>query len=470
MGSKKRKTRRKGVSGNPQRRAAQLAAEQSAHRELPDIYEVGRRKRQPPPWWEQSHERVLAAARAAEWPTDLPGIETRTCEIAGDEFYERINADESGLDSMPWLALLAARAGTELRAAVDSDSPEWPRLWAFLQGLALIAPRQSPFAEDFDRVIARMEVPLDEDPFEMAQAETVRAARVLTGRGLIPDPGIDGLTVAYGAVAAGEPLFARDGYGSRFLVTAPFRYPGADGSDHWYGWDIDLCGNPWAVGAGTFGSAEDALAEWRDAAGPAASDSALGPCPESVYLTLLDSFTEARSGPELIDGSEQRDLVREFWRLRQRARAIAWGEGHAVDEMPALGDAYDWTPDYEGFLDWYAKRHSDVPGDLDLIAGAIIHCWGPREQPDATSFRACSPHRIEVAAVLIRDLFAAEGANQALRMLPEWTQWCLLWGELAPDSALAARALETARAEAAKLVTDPRADSAGDDRPFRRAE
>jgi hypothetical protein len=74
---------------------------------------------------------------------------------------------------------------------------------------------------------------------------------------------------------AGKAVFARDVYGSRFLVAAPFGYGDPDGSagldvvdvDHWYAWDIDMCGLDVAAGAGAFGSAEEALAEWREASG-----------------------------------------------------------------------------------------------------------------------------------------------------------------------------------------------------------
>ena len=51
--------------------------------------------------------------------------------------------------------------------------------------------------------------------------------------------------------------------------------------------------------------------------------------------------------------------------------------------------------------------------------------WGPQENPDERSFYACSPHRIEMAAHLIRDGYFADYANPALQLLPEWTQWCI---------------------------------------------
>ena len=71
---------------------------------------------------------------------------------------------------------------------------------------------------------------------------------------------------------AGEPLVARDAYGSRFLVTVPFGYGQAQGGsreqpDHWYAWDIDWCWTDMVVGAGVTGSAAEALREWQDAVG-----------------------------------------------------------------------------------------------------------------------------------------------------------------------------------------------------------
>ena len=83
-------------------------------------------------------------------------------------------------------------------------------------------------------------------------------------------------------------------YGSRRLVTAPFSCDGG-APDHWYAWDIDLCWIAVVVGAGVFASAEDALREWRDAVGPAASGAALSPCPAGMTAQLLGPCL--RTGP-----------------------------------------------------------------------------------------------------------------------------------------------------------------------------
>jgi hypothetical protein len=104
-------------------------------------------------------------------------------------------------------------------------------------------------------------------------------------------------------------------------------------------------------------------------------------------------------------------------------------------------------------------------------ATATIHEeWGPPEYPDERSFYACSPHRIEMAAHLIRQSYLAAYANPALRLLPDWTQWCIERTGLDGDAA--ARSRETARSAASALVHDEDIEpTAEDDKaPFRRPE
>src|SRR3989442_389516 len=84
--------------------------------------------------------------------------------------------------------------------------------------------------------MVREEFPDIKDPLQAALAEVDKAAKLLADRGLEPGAGCP----ADGSRPAGEPLVARDTYGSRFLLTAPFSYDGG-APDHWYAWDIDLC-------------------------------------------------------------------------------------------------------------------------------------------------------------------------------------------------------------------------------------
>jgi hypothetical protein len=212
-----------------------------------------------------------------------------------------------------------------------------------------------------------------------------------------------------------------------------------------------------------FDSAEESLEEWRGAVGASASGAALAACPEPLISVLLDSCLRTGPNANLVDGYEPRELVRELYRMRQRARALAWRAGFSA------GDVYDYTPDYHAFQGWYGGRHDGVPSDFGDIVATIISNWGPLEHPDAGSFYACSPHRIQVAAILLRDQYAPELANEMLAVLPEWVEWCL--SRVSLDEAFAALSRAAVRAEAAALASDdaPRAEPE-DEGPFRRQE
>jgi hypothetical protein len=75
-----------------------------------------------------------------------------------------------------------------------------------------------------------------------------------------------------------------------------------------------------------------------------------------------------------------------------------------------------------------------------------------------------------MTARLIRDGYFAEDANAALRLLPRWTQWCIVQSRLGGE--LAARSHGAALSEAAALVDEETAErnAEPDDGPFRRQE
>jgi hypothetical protein len=477
--SHKRKTHRQGVSGNPQRRAQQLRQErrmaqgQAALRQLPRAPQADPDRAafrelayrlaggaSPEPWWRESHERVLARARALTWPTRLVDLETQACQIVGDEFYDRLQSPGTGLHPAQWLRALADETGAALRAALAQGADDWQKLWALLCGLALTTPRAPADAVNETAPKVREEFPDIKDPHETMLVEAGKAARLLANRALAPSAGCP----ADGARPAGEPLVARDAYGSRILLMAPFSYDGG-ASDHWYAWDIDLCWITVVVGAGMFASAEDALGEWRDAVGPAASGAAPSPCAAGMTARLLAPCLETGFLANMLQGREPRELIHEYYRLRRRARDLT---------VSADADA-GWSPfdaDHvqDAFLDWHAARHDDVPQTATEATGTILGEWGPHENLDQRSFYACSPHRIEMAAHLIGDGYFADQANPALTLLPEWTEWCIEQSGLNGDDA--ARSREAARSVTSVLVDDEDDEPVAEDdeAPFRRHE
>jgi hypothetical protein len=453
---------RQGISGNPQRRAEQLTQRRPATADEPDLsllrdlaYTLAGGA-EPSPWWDESHQRILAAARALNWPSHLVDLETQACQIVGDEFYERLSSEPTGLHPSQWLGALAEATGAALRASVDDGTGDWPQLQALLRGLELTAPFADPQSETAK--LARETFPDIKDPYETVVAEAASAAELLADRGLAA--GVR--NSADGVQAAGDPLVACDAYGTRFLLAAPFGYDG-EAPDHWYAWDIDSCWILCVVGAGVFGSAQDALAEWQQAVGPAAG-TALSPGPPELTARLLAPCLATGPMSDILEGSEPRELIREYYRLRRRASALV----PSVSATAASSDADDSGPAREAFLAWYAARHGDVPPDAADAVDTILYEWGPH--PEERSRYACSPHRIEMAAHLIRDGYIPGYANAALHLLPEWTQWCIEQSGLTGD--FAARSRAAALTEAVALV-DEKANAPAaprDEAPFRRQE
>lgn len=143
MSSKKRRSGknkgpRQGLSGNPQRRAEQIAQRWAAAADEADFpplvmdfrsrspfQELARALAggaNPAPWWDESHERILDAARRVTWPGRLVDLETQACQIVGDEFYERLNSGLAGLHPSQWLRALAEQTGAALQASVAAGN------------------------------------------------------------------------------------------------------------------------------------------------------------------------------------------------------------------------------------------------------------------------------------------------------------------------------------------------------------
>ena len=448
----KNKVRRQGISGDPRRRAEQLGRgrptglDPSVAREM--LYSLAGGA-SPAPWWAASHGRVLAQARTFPPSAPLEDLEERTCRVVGDEFWDCLQSENLGFHPTQWLRALVEKAGDELRRVLAREDDGWRGIWAFLCGLALTAPRTPPDALSESMRKSREMFPDIREPYDVAMAEVDRIADLLADRGL--EPGIR--YPADGMRPFGDALVGYDVYGSRIVLMAPFGYFSAPA--HWYAWDIDRCWIHNVVGAGTFASAEDALREWKDAVGAPAARTTLSVCDPAAVERLLAPCLEAGPLAEMLQGGEPRELIREYYRLRRRARELVEATGGGE------GDAFslDLTGERDAFLAWYAEQHDDVPDAED--AGTIVSEWGPHQNPGERSLYGCSPHRIQMAAHLIRNGYREEYADAALRLLPDWVEWCIERSGL--DEAAADRPREAARRAIATA-----ADIDGE--PFRRHE
>jgi hypothetical protein len=306
----------------------------------------------------------------------------------------------------------------------------------------------------------REEFPKIKDPLQTALAEVDKVTKLLADRGLESGAGCP----ADGSRPADEPLVARDTYGSRFLLTAPFSYDGG-APDHWYAWGIDVCRIDVVVGAGAFASAEDALREWRDAVGPMASAAALSPCAAGMTARLLAPSLQTGVLADLLQGHEPRELIREYYRQRRRAHDLAVSADADAGSSP-----FDAGQAHDAFLDWYATRHDDVPAATTEAAGTILAEWD--HMRIWTSIRSTPARRIVSRWRRTRSAKALSPTTPTWRsaLLPEWTQWCIEKSEL--GGAAADRSREAACSAASTLVEDEddRPAAADDEAPFRRQE
>ena len=450
--ARKNKVRRQGISGDPRRRAEQLGQgrptglDPSVAREM--LYSLAGGA-SPAPWWAASHGRVLAQARKFPPSAPLEDLEERTCRVVGDEFWDCLQSENLGFHPTQWLHALAEKAGDELRRALAREDDGWRGIWAFLCCLALTAPRTPPeaFGESLQK--SREMFPDIREPYDVAMTEVDRIAALLADRGL--EPGLR--YPADGIRPIGDPLVGRDMYGSRIVLMAPFGYLGA--RSRWYAWDIDRCWIHNVVGAGTFASAGEALREWQDAVGAPAARTSLLACDLAAVKRLLAPCLEVGPLAEMLQGGEPRELIREYYRLRRRARELVDATGG--DESDVI--SFDLVGERDAFLAWYAKQHDDVPDAED--AGTLVSEWGPDHDAGERSLCGCSPHRIQMAAHLIRNGYREEHADAALRLLPDWVEWCIERSGL--DEAAAVRSRRAARQAVAT-------DANVDEEPFRRHE
>jgi hypothetical protein len=122
-----------------------------------------------------------------------------------------------------------------------------------------------------------------------------------------------------------------------------------------------------------FESPQDALAEWQHAVGPAAAGTELSPGTPETAARLLASCL--RTGPmsDMLEGSEPRELIREYYRLRRRARVLAGSAGVTAASTAASSGDDDPGSAREAFLGWYAAHHDDVPEDVPDIVDLILY-------------------------------------------------------------------------------------------------
>ena len=217
-------------------------------------------------------------------------------------------------------------------------------------------------------------------------------------------------------------------------------------------------------------SADAARTEWRAAVGPAAATAGLSRCPPDLRRRLLAPARPGLAQSQSVLGDEPAQFFREVPRLSRRAAALTDFLSDPRPGQRSGGRADDRNAAVDDFLDQQTGHAWNAPGDRDTAEEAlelILSEWGPDVPPDEPAFYACSPHRIESTAAILRDSYDPDSVNQALSLLPGWVQWCARRTGL--DAEFADRALSAARVAAASPAGARQAAQLRQER-FRRPE
>jgi hypothetical protein len=223
-----------------------------------------------------------------------------------------------------------------------------------------------------------------------------------------------------GRAVTGPVLWARDGYGTRWAVVAPFA--AAAGPDRWYLWDVDTCGyEAVTVHSGFHPSAETALTEWQAAVGAAADGAALNPVDDTETLgELLTGELES-----IRIGGEDQAQYAEFLRSRRLGRTVRETTGRIRgrdDARLAVDDAKEL---FTRRLRQLGHQHrpagaeaGDEPVDAAELATEMAESWPPHDRPHLYAF--CSPHKVAATVLHLRDYYQDDFAADILAVLPEW--------------------------------------------------
>jgi hypothetical protein len=229
--------------------------------------------------------------------------------------------------------------------------------------------------------------------------------------------------VARGRAVAGPVLWARDAYGSRRAVVAPFT--SADGPDRWYLWDVDACGYEVVTVHSSFHpSAELALADWRESVGDAAAGAALTPVDDADSLDdlLRGELEEIRLGGE--DQQQHAEFLRGR-RLGKTAReAVRQAHGRTSIRLTAddARERFAQRLRQLGHPDGPVGDGSDEsPAGADELAAAMADAWSPRYHP--TLYPFCSPHKVALTVLFLRDFYKTDFAAELVAVLPEWVRF-----------------------------------------------
>jgi hypothetical protein len=356
------------------------------------------------------------ASRAAAMATDLVADLTRVVTdqpdiVVTDAVCERLGAlltedKQSPLDvrvnphRLAEATLVAAEAAVVAALQATEQADAWHGPWRVLTALTGVLP--GLYHDDVDETITRLR----------AQP---------TGR-VLP-------TAPPGPKVTGPVLWTCDRYGSRFAVTAPITT--AEQAERWYLWDIDACGHQaFTVHSGYYPASAAALTDWQTAVGQTASaGTALAPVDDPW---LLADLLPAEMG-FMRAGGESAEQLAEYHRSKRLAEAVTQALPRPKARSDAGLTAATAAVEFAAWLRACVPSQPEPPENLDDLVEELAESWN-LSSIDAV-YATCSPHRVALCALHVRNYYLPDFADQLVALLPDWARWLATRNATAPQLA-----------------------------------
>jgi hypothetical protein len=296
-------------------------------------------------------------------------------------------------------ALAAAEASVVAALPVTTEPADaWRGPWRVLTALAAVLP----------------------DPFSDAVGEVITQLRALPAGRVLP-------TLPPGPKVSGQVLWTSDRYGSRFAVTAPIL--AAEEPVRWYLWDIDACGHEaFTVHSGYYPSSAAALTGWQTAVGQAASaGTVLAPVDNPWLLAALLPVEMGFMRP----GGENVEQFAEYHRSKRLAEAVKRAVPRPDTRSDAGLTAATAAAEFAAWLRARTPWQPEPPENLDELVEELADSWN-LNSIDAV-YATCSPHRVALCVLHLRNYYRDDYAEQLMALLPDWTRWLASRDATAPE-------------------------------------
>ncbi len=339
-------------------------------------------------------------------------VEDLVCSRLGPLLHEAARGPIDQRVKPPQMADAIVLATESSVAAALSASPDaadaWTAPWRVLTALACVLPKS-------------LDVVVDD---AVTRLRGTSAGRVLP-------------RLPKGPALAGQVLWTRDRYGSRFGVAAPITT--ANRPARWYLWDIDGCGHEtFTVHSGFYLTADAALAAWQAGVGEiAAAGREFAPVEDPSLLSGLLPVEEGF----LRTGGESVEQLAEYHRSRRLGDVVKQAIPRQHTES---GSSLDASTAAAEFTTWLRARDADqLPDNLDELAGELADSWNLHHIDPL--FATCSPHRVALFVAHLHGYYTEEFVDELIARLPDWIAWLAERNGTAPE--LADRCLRYAHGE-----------------------